>query len=586
MASTSDRVAFGAFAFDLKTGELWKGGALLRLRPQPARALALLVNRAGTLVTRDEIRKHLWDDATFVDYDVAIDACINRIRTVLGDDARAPRLIETLPKRGYRFIGVLSGPSASAVRARAARRLLVLPFLNLSGDLGQDYRADAMTEEIIGELTAVLPEDMAVLARTTSMHYKGTDKTASEIGAEVNVDWIVEGSVRRSGDRYQLVAQLIRAADQAHEMVCRHDVEECDIFETQRQLAQAIVAQLGTPTASTAGGLEFPPRASVRRRPTEIVLAYDRYILGRYHLHRMNPEGIAVARRCFEDAVAADPTFALAHDALSQLFFFLGFYGLAPPRHVHAAGLVHALRALEIDPRLADVRATLGSYRAGLDYDWLDARREMDTAVQLDPKSPYVMATRGLTLSMPAGHLEEAIEEIEHAVELDPMSLWARTYLCLVLWLARRFDDADREARTIVAIDPAYAPGHMQLGHARYQAGRPAEAIASMQHASELTGGPPHIQRWLGAALAASGRAEEARALLARLVACHAYVPPTAFAWIHLELGEVDEGFEWMDKAIDARDPMMAPIRHYPFLDRFRADSRFPALLKKMNLDT
>ena len=249
--------------------------------------------------------------------------------------------------------------------------------------------------------------------------------------------------------------------------------------------------------------------------------------------------------------------------------------------------MFYALRAVEIDNTLAETHALIAQYRVGLDYNWVEADREMRRALELNPASPVVRLRYAMSGLLAHGRLDEAVAEIERALESDPLSAWTRVWLVVVLYLGRQSGRAIDEARMAIELDPTYGACHHVMGQALCLTGRFDEAIAAQRKAVELLGGSPMMLGWLGLALAKSGNTDESRALLERLhaIAAQAYVPPTSFAWIHLGLGETDEAFAWMDRAIDARDPMMVPIKTYWFLDPIRDDPRFHALLRRMNLE-
>jgi TolB-like protein/Tfp pilus assembly protein PilF len=577
-------VRFDCFEVDLAAGQLLKRGVKVPLREQSFQALASLLEHPGEVATREDLRRRLWPDDVFVDFDNNLNTAIARLREVLGDSAEHPRFIETLPRHGYRFIGTVSEPIPAPGRAGAPRtRLLVLPFVNSSGDLAQEYFSDAVTDEIITELAGLAPGRLAVIARTTAMRYKGTTKAIAQIGRELNVDYVVEGTARRADEHVQLTVQLIQTGDQAHLFAKRYDAPVRDLFATEREAAQTLAEQLQVLPAAETGG---PGVGRPRREPTRDPLAYNSYIQGRYDLDRATPDDIAKAKHLFEDAVRRDPHFALAHYGLADVCFFLGFNGLAAPRDVFSMGLFHALRAVEIDNTLAETQALLALFRLNLHYDWAEVERLMCRAIELDPASPVVRVRHALGLQGP-GRLDEAIAELERALELDPLSVFARTWLAISLWLRRQTSRAIDEARVIIELDPTYPSGPLVMGIALCVERRFDEAIVAIRKAVELFGGAPMALGWLGLALAMSDNGTEARALLERFraMADQTYVAPSNFAWIHLGLGEIDEAFSRMDKAIDAGDPMMVPIKSYWFLDPLRDDPRFHALLRRMNLD-
>ncbi len=568
-------VCFGGYEADLRAGDLRKRGVKIRLRDQSFEILAILLERPGEVVTREDLRRRLWPADVFVDFDNNLNSAVARLREALNDPVEHPRFIETLPKRGYRFIGNISGQAASKPK------LVVLPFINLSGDPSREYFSAAVTEEITSQLAVLAPEQLGVIARTTAMHFRGSDKEIREIGRELAVDYVVEGSVREAGDRIVLNAQLIQAGDQTHLWADRYDIELREIFGIENAVAQAVAAKIGITSNRAA------------RKPTEDLEAYNLYIQGRYLLDKTGPPQVySKARECFEQAVARDPSFALAYDSLGELYWMLGLSGFMPPKETLTVGIFHVLRALEIDNTLAETHALLGQYRKQLDFDWPEVRREMSRALQLNPASPLVRVRYAVTGLMPHGRIQEAVHELESAVELDPRassdprSSLARFWLAIMLWLGRQYDRGIEQAQLVLKADPNYYLGHFVTGLCYREKRMFDEAVAAQRKATELVAGAPLMLGWLGLALAQAGNTAEARSVLEKLhaMATQACVPPTSFAWIHFGLGEKDDFFSWMDRAIDARDHMLMPIKSYPFLDPIRSDARYLGLLRRMNL--
>ncbi len=297
---------FDGFEVDLAAGRLFKRGARIRLREQSFQVLATLLERPGEVVTREDLRRRLWPTDVFIDFENSLNAAVARLREALGDSADRPRFIETLPKRGYRFIGAIGAPVPSPGPAETRRkRLLVLPFVNLSGDAAQEYLNDAITDEMITELASVAPDALAVIARTTAMRYKGAQKDVARMGRELNVDYVLEGAARRADDQVQLTVQLIRARDQTHIFAKRYDAPMRDLFATERASAQEVAQQLDVLPAAIAGagpvGVGHP-----RQPPTCDPEAYTRYAQGRYRLYRTHDE-IAKAKELLEDAIRLAP---------------------------------------------------------------------------------------------------------------------------------------------------------------------------------------------------------------------------------------------------------------------------------------
>ena len=577
---------FDCFAVDPAAGQLFKHGVRIRLREQSFQVLALLLAHPGEVVTREELRGRLWPTEVFVDFDNSLNAAVARLREALGDSAERPRLIETLPKRGYRFIGTLSDSVPAGLAGPARTRLLVLPFVNLTGDAAQDYVGDAMTDEVITELAALAPDALAVIARTTAMRYKNSQKNVAQIRRELNVGYVVEGAVCRSGDGVGVNVQLVRADDQTHVWAQKYEGRPGDPLTVQSSVAEAIAGALGIGVRSGTGTSR---RAQAAVRTTRDPIACNEYIQGRRLLDHFAEgfSGFEEARARLEKAIARDPGFALAHEALALVYWYLGYTGFMPPRDAFAAGILHAVRALEIDNTSAEARALVAQYYKQLDYNWPDIERELAGALELDPASSLVRMLYAVSWLMPQGRLREAIVELERALEWDPLSYQVQFWLAIMIGLSRDYDRLIEQCRLLIELEPAVPVGHWQLMSGLRGKGMLDESVAAQRKAVELSGDAPIMVGWLGLMLGMSGRADEARGILARLeaMARTRYVPPSMFALTYLGLRDVDRAFEWLDRAVDARDQVMMPIKSYMFFDPIRTDPRFHALLRKMNLD-
>ena len=581
-------VRFDCYEVDLAAGQISKRGARLRLADQPFQVLAALLEHPGQVVTREDLRRRLWPEEVFVDFDNVLNTAVARLRDTLGDSADRPRFIETLPKRGYRFIAAVSQPVANAEPAPPRRsRLLVLPFVNPSGDPAQESFCDAMTGEVITELAGLAPDTLAVIARTTAMRYKESHKDIAHIGRHLSVDYIVEGSASRTADRIAVSVTLVRASDQMHVFAKRYDGALREMLGVQRSIARDVAEHIRT----GAIGRTAPPTPAVeapqKPAPTRSRDAYDEYVRGRHHLARLTLDGIPRARQHFEEAIARDPEFALAYDSLAELYWYVGYLGFMSPQDAFATGVLYAMRALEIDNTLGEPHAMLALYHKQVDYNWPEVARAMTRALALSPASPIVRTRHAFNVLMPRGQLEAAAEELQRALESDPASAFVRIHLALVLVLWRRWDDAMDQARMVLELEPRAYMAHLVTAVCYRERRMLDEAIAAQRLATHLSGDSTAMLGWVGLILAISGRSAEARTLLDRLHerAANEYVPPVSVAWIHLGLGEIDDAFEWLDRAVEARDQLIMPIRSYAILDPIRADPRFLTLLRKMHLD-
>ncbi len=590
--SQQRNVRFDKYEVDLQTGSLRKRGMKVMLREQPFAVLALLLEHPGQLVTREELRRRLWPEDVFVDFDNLLNTAVARLRVALGDSAEHPRFIETLPKRGYRFIGSLSEPAGAGLRGPA--KLAVLPFVNLSGDSGQEYFSDAITDEIITALAALAPGHLAVIARTSAMHYKGSDKTVSQVGCELDVDYVVEGGAHRVQDQLTVNVQLIQVKDQMHLFARKYDAEERDIFKVMNRAASDIAGSIGITAPSgnkRTGGIGD---GQERREPTANLAAYNEFIQARFLMGRINGESFAGARKLLESAIARDPEFAPAYDALADVYWIMGYAGFMPPRKAFSAGIVQALRAIEIDGNRGETHALVGEFHKSIEYNWPEVLREMTLARQLDPSSPVVRFRYAVSWLVPQGYMAQAVAEIESALELDPLSILAWGWLGVSLSLQYQQDGTMAAAERALAagqraleLDPTAWLPYVAIGSTYREQGDFKQAITAYRKGAEVSGDLPFMIGCLGLTFGLSGNAAEARSMLKRLDASAAqrYVPPSCFAWIYLGLGEIDAAFEWLNRAVEECDQFMMPIKSYGFFDPIRADPRFHALLRKMNLE-
>jgi serine/threonine-protein kinase len=470
--------------------------------------------------------------------------------------------------------GALDQARAGTVPATAKPAVAVLPFANLTAAAG-DYFAEGLTEEIINALTRI--PGLLVTARTSSFAAQGRGGDLSEIGARLGVAHVVEGSVRRAGARIRVTAQLVQVSDGYHVWSDHYDRELTDVFALQDEIAGAIAETLRVRLTRKSGGA---------KRPTADLDAYNLYLEGRHHFLKGTAEGLAHGKACFEQAIARDPRFAIAYDALGELYWYLGFYGAMAPKEAFSMATWAVLRALEIDDTLGEAHAQLGMLRKELDYNWPEVRREFDRALELNPTSPEVRLRNAISGLMPHGRLKEALAELRSILEADPLSPLTHWWLVVLLVLDRDLEGLDREATHFAALEPSHPYAQFSIGMSHTLKGDFARAGASFCAAADLSGRAPQVLGYLGFAEALAGHVEEARAILAELHqrAEMSYVPPSAFAWILIGLGDIDGAFAQLDRAVDMRDPWIIPIRTHPILDPLRSDPRFQSLLRRMNL--
>jgi serine/threonine-protein kinase len=459
--------------------------------------------------------------------------------------------------------------------SRGQPSVAVLPFANMSGAGEDDHLCEGLAEEIINALTRI--PGLRVIARTSAFAVGRMALDVREAGARLDVGSLLEGSVRRAGRRVRVTAQLVDTRDGGHLWSERFDRELTDVLALEDEIAAAIAERL---------------RVQLRRedrdrqpRPVDVE-AHSLYLEGRYYFARGTPEALALAKACLERAIERDPGFALAFDSLAELHWYLGFFGNVPPREAFSQSTWHALRALELDDTLAETHALLGMLRKELDYNWSEVDRELRRARELNRQSPLVRLRYAISGLMPHGCVDEAAAEVEAVVRSDPLSIFARWWLACMAYFGRRLERMADEGRHMIALDSAQFLGHWVLGMAGTEGGPRDEAVAALQRAHELSGGSPFTLGFLAYACGRAGRPDDARQLLERAwaIAAEAYVPPSTFALGHVGLDEWDAAFDWWNRAIEVRDPLVMPVKSYPFFDTVREDPRYRAMLRLMNL--
>jgi len=617
-------IPFGPFEADLTSQELRKQGVSLRLPRQSFQILKMLLQRPGQLVTREELRAVLWPSDTFVDFEHSLNAAINRLREVLGDDADNPRYIETLPRRGYRLVNAsapeaLKPPEAipaaqtkprqrllvwlplaatalllaavlfavdagglrSKLMSRSApqpqiRSLAVLPFTNLSGDPQQEYFADAMTEELITELSRIA--SLKIISRTSVMQYKGEKKKPlPQIGRELNVDALMEGSVLRSGNRVRIATQLIYAPTDQHMWVETYERDLGDVFKLEGEVAEAVAQQMR---------LKLTPEEQAHFRQArqvdpEALQAYQMAISFNWTQH----QEIKRSQGYLEKAIQKDPSFAEAYVGLGRSYFNLGQFRWLSPRDAYEPAKQAARKALELDEKNCRGHSLLGEVSWRYDWDWRTAEREFGYAGELCPND----ATRGwerAAYTAWTGHSAEALAEMEKTREIDPLSENFLRYKVIINYQLRDYKALIETSRSLSASRPNWWGAHYWLGVGYEGSGRTREAIPEYQKAVEISQGDSDPTAALAHAYATTGRKSEVLKILSewQRQSETSYVSPYMLATVYAGLGEKDKAFDYLEKAYQERSSdlpyfLRADLR----VDSLRSDPRFQDLLRRMN---
>jgi TolB-like protein/DNA-binding winged helix-turn-helix (wHTH) protein/tetratricopeptide (TPR) repeat protein len=706
-----DRFRFGTFELDARTGELRRRGLKVRLRGRPIEILLVLLERQGELVTRDELRGRLWSADTFVDFDHGLNSAMNKLREGLGETADNPRFIETVPRRGYRFIAPVEttaaaprqspsplsasapvvahsewappstaetsaappapsdaatptavAPPAAATAAipaaptpaaaspaavatattgaalvepvtaptvprgaalpsgslqsapDATRRrlivavislsvlgllvaltviayyrstsqrsapparvmLVVLPFDNLSGGAEQDFFSDGITDEMIAQLGALDPRRLGVIARTTALHYKRSGKNVMDIGRELHVDYLLEGSVRRDATHVRITAQLIDVKSQTQLWSETYERDLKDVLMLQRDVAMRIAQSL-------AGGVLSPVLRQAPAAPA--FAAYELVLRARAQRQLATEDGGWRCVAAFEEAIRIDPAYAPAHAGLSDCYRLLGAPGweAGPPRDLLERARTAAERALALDPNLADAYAARGMVRFNLDWDLDAADRDLQRAIALNPSSSRAHQYRSAVL-MTMSKFGEAVDAARRARDLDPMSATESTTLGVRLYYAGRHAEAIEQFQRTLQAHPNFSVAVWGLAQVYREQGRMDLALTEMRRAVELANGSTYMRAWLAHALASAGHRDEAD-LIRRDIergAADRYVPPFLMALMAAGSHDAARTIEWLEKTYDARSGWMPFVPVEPELRWLRSDARFQQLVARI----
>jgi TolB-like protein/DNA-binding winged helix-turn-helix (wHTH) protein/Tfp pilus assembly protein PilF len=624
---TACLLRFDTFELDTRAGELRKRGAKLRLQGQPLQVLAALLQRSGDLVTRDELRAQIWPADTFVDFDHSLHNAIARLREVLGDSATKPHYIETLPRRGYRFIGQVEeleveeeqpttteqlvapspqsprkgrtallsvtllivaslgsafwmvrpvSPRASDAEDLPLRSLAVLPLDNLSGDPSQEYFVDGMTDELITDLAKV--SSLRVISRTSVMRYKGTRKGLPEIARELNVDAIIEGSVVRSGKRVRITAQLLHGPTDRHLWAETYERDLGDVLRLQSDVAQAIAQQVRA---------QVSPQQQARLRSARVVepAAYEAYLQGRFYMTNVfsRPKALENARVSFEQAIHKDPGFALAYSGLADSYAYSAFFRQMQADVAYRSAKDAIAKALALDDSIGEAHDTLALLRWRYEWNWKSAEEELNHAIALAPSYSCAHEDRAMYLSQ-IGRRAEAMAEVAKSIEIDPGPSSAITEVGAYYQL-REFDHLVEASERGVISNPNEWLMHYYLGLGYQATGKRLQAVSEYQKAVELSEADQDAVAALAYGYAGIGRIGEAKKILHDLEQKSAAkdVSPYILATIYAGLGEKEKAFQQLEKAFRTRSMELSwSLQVDPRLDSLRSDARFQALLQRV----
>jgi TolB-like protein/Tfp pilus assembly protein PilF len=593
--------------------------------------LLFLVQQRGELVSREQIVEKIWGKGVYLDTDNSINGAIRKIRQVLKDDPVEPRFIQTITGKGYRFIAPVIGPDAepevsaevpeSSVREDSAARfrrwrtlgisilatvvilivawgvylrwfesqvlprwpggrimLAVLPFENLTGDAGQEYFSDGMTEEMITQLGSLDPDHMGVIARTSVMHYKHSQEPLQQIAADLGVQYVLEGSVRRDVDRIRITAQLIQVRDQTHLWARQYDRETRDLLVLQGEIAGEISDEIQT--------------ALGERRPIAPILpstlspetfeAYNLYLKGLYFWNKRTVEGFQEAIGYFHQAADKDPNYARAYAGLAATYALIGSYGGTPTAEFASQARAAALRALQLDDKLPEAHAALALIVQNHDYDWQTADKEFRRAIELNPN--YATGHHWYAEHLAwLGRFDEALRESERARQLDPLSLIIATDNGAILYYSRQYDKAIAQFTAVRELDPGF-PRTTMIFAAYVQKGMFAEAEADID--KHMPGDNPWHWSSLAYTYGRVGQKEKAEYELRKLLGLNQRQPVDPMVIVPAYIGIKNNGqaVVWMEKAYAQHSNGLTGLKVDPVYDPLRGDPGFQNLLQRVGL--
>jgi TolB-like protein/Tfp pilus assembly protein PilF len=566
---------FGAYQLDGEGRVLFREGARVALPPKVAELLVALVQAAGTVVTREHLLERLWPD-TVVE-EGSLTSHISLLRKTLGRDANGGEFVETLSKRGYRFVAHVTLAESEAPESVVSRvMLVVLPFENFTTGDKYDYFSDGLTEEMITEIARLSPERLGVIARTSAMQFKSTTKSIGQIGHELGISHVLEGSVRRAGERVRITAQLIRVSDESHLWAQSYERALDDVLEVQAEVAQAVAREVQ---------VKLSPRDARRLHPEKKrsikPQAYEEYLRGRHFWYRRTEEGMRKSIECFQAALQHDPSFAAAYDGISDAHTMLACRGMTPALDSFHKAKAAARQAVRIEPDLGEGYASLAHVRLH-DWDWVGIESDFKRAVELDPG--YAIAHYWYAeYLMAMGRTGEAVRRVEHSLVLDPLNSVINASVGMIRYLAHDYDGALVALRRGLEIDPTHYVSHLRVGLVCLQKKLPNEAVAAMLQAVTHSGGSTEALVGLAQAYAVVGDSRTMKRIVQELgEGRHPYVSPYNVARLYGAVDDKQRALEWLERAYEEHNPDLIELTREPSFASLRSDAKFRELTARI----
>jgi TolB-like protein len=561
MFRTTMSVRFGAFEVDVEGRRLLKKGMPVTLREQSFQVLTALMERPGEIVTREELRRRLWPSDTFVDFEVALNSAVSRLRDALGDSANSPRVIETIPKRGYRFVAPIPKQPAVAV----------MPFVNQTGDAKDEYFSDGLTDELIRVLSRI--DGLRVTAPSVVFRFKGQPHDARLVGRELGVEAVLEGSVWRAGDRVRINVNLVGVKDGFNLWAQRFDGNLGDVFGIQDQVCAAAAEALHVRLAS--GASEGRPRN---------MAAYVQYLKGWYMMKKRRPNDVRRAFEYFEQAIRLEPAYVQPYYGAAMYYCVSAAFGALPSHSALPEAENLVTKGLSLDANSVMLHSVLGILRM-YEWRWAESEKANRRALNLEPGNAFPHMMYPILCSVLGRH-DEAVAHAEKAVEIDPLDLMTNFRLVQVNYYARRYEDAVRTGRIAVELTPDSPYTFFYLAMSLAAVGLKDEAWGIANKGKKLNEGLPLGEGYFGYLAGVLGYNYEARRVTADLQARREkeYAPALPIAWTYLGLGETDKALDWLEIALAEREPYLASVMVFPGYDPIRDQPRFTRLGQQLNL--
>ncbi len=571
----SSQYEFGPYRLEVQSRMLFREGIHVALSPKVAELLVALVQAAGRMLTREELLQQLWPD-TVVE-EGSLTSHISLLRKALGEGQRTQDFIETLSKRGYRFVAPVKRlESVTHDGAPDRTMLVVLPFENLSAGEKYDYFSDGLTEEMITELARLSPERLGVIARTSAMQFKSTTKNIAQISGELGVSHVLEGSVRRAGERVRITAQLIRVSDESHLWAQSYERGLHDVLEVQAEVARAVAREIQ---------IKLTPHEQRRLDPEKTrpinSQAHELYLRGRHFWYRRTEEGIRKSIDCFEEALRYDPSFAAAYDGISDAHTMLACRGMTPALESFHKAKTAARQAVRLQPELGEGYASLAHVRLH-DWDWVGLESDFRQAVELDPG--YAIAHYWYAeYLMAMGRTREAVGRVEHSWQLDPLNSVINASVGMICYLAHDYDRALAALQRGLEIDPTHYVSHLRVGLVCLQKNLPNEAIDAMRQAVMHSGGSTEALAGLAQAHAVTGDKPAMERIVKGLgESADRYVSPYNVARIYAAIDEKQRALEWLERAYGEHNPDLIELTREPSFAGLRSDAKFRDLVERI----